>query len=157
MPATAGPSLELTIMETFERPLHPRWSDLDPNQHLRHSVYYDFAAQVRSELFLAHGLRPSYIAAYGVGPVLFEEKATFRRELRYGDELRMNAAVYTLRRDYSRFGFRHEIWRGDTLCATVQVYGAWIDLKARKLTAPPAALQEQFGTLPLSGDFAWEA
>lgn len=143
-------------MEKFERPLHPRWSDLDPNQHLRHSVYYDFAAQLRTELFLANGLKPSDMTAYGVGPVLFEERATFRRELRYGDTLRMNAAVYTLRPDYSRFGFRHEIWRADTLCATVQVYGAWIDLKTRKLALPPEALQAQFRALPLTADFSWE-
>lgn len=143
-------------MEQFERPLHLRWSDLDPINHVRHSVYYDMAAQLRTELFLENDIRPQEMAERGFGPILFEEKATFRRELRYGEPLRMNAAVQSLRRDYSRFNFLHEIWREEERCATVEVYGAWIDLKKRKLTVPPADFLEKLKALPLASHFAWE-
>jgi acyl-CoA thioester hydrolase len=34
-------------MDSFTIPLDIRWSDLDPNFHLRHSVYYDYGAFAR--------------------------------------------------------------------------------------------------------------
>jgi acyl-CoA thioester hydrolase len=142
-------------MEKFERKLHVRWSDLDPINHVRHSVYYDFAAQLRTELFIANGITIQDMARQGFGPILFEEKATFKKELRFGDDLLMNAAVKGLRKDYSRFAFIHEIWRGETLCATVEILGAWIDLKQRKLTVPPNDFVEKFKNLPLAKDFKW--
>ncbi len=142
-------------MELFARPLHIRWSDLDPIRHVRHSVYYDWAAQLRTELFMANNISLEEMAAQGFGPILFEEKATFKRELRFGDNLLMNAALQRLRRDYGRFSFRHEIWRGETLCATVEVNGAWIDLAARKLRVPPPEFAEKFQQLPLAPDFQW--
>lgn len=142
-------------MKEFKTPLHIRWSDLDPNGHVRHSVYYDFAAQLRTELFIANDIRVEDMKSYGFGPILFEEKANFRRELLFGDDLVMTAAVKSLRKDYSRFAFIHEIWRGETLCATVEVLGAWIDLKERKLTTPPAEFISKFEHFPLHADFAW--
>jgi acyl-CoA thioesterase FadM len=32
-------------MTSFSKELSFRWSDLDPNFHVRHSAYYDFGAQ----------------------------------------------------------------------------------------------------------------
>lgn len=142
-------------MKSFERKLHVRWSDLDPINHVRHSVYYDFAAQLRTELFVENGITIGDMAKAGFGPVLFEEKATFRHELRFGDDLRMNAAVKMLKRDYSRFAFKHEIWRGEKLCATVEILGAWINLNQRKLTVPPDEFIVKFKNLPLADDFQW--
>jgi acyl-CoA thioester hydrolase len=142
-------------MDSFERKLHIRWSDLDPINHVRHSVYYDFAAQLRTELFIANGITVESMAKAGFGPILFEEKATFKKELRFGDDLLMNAAVLGLRKDYSRFLFKHEIWRGETLCATVEILGAFIDLNKRKLTVPPPNFLEKVKQLPLAKDFSW--
>lgn len=139
----------------FEQKLHIRWSDLDPNGHVRHSVYYDFAAQLRTELFIARGIRVEDMAKAGFGPVLFEEKANFRRELHFGDDLIMSGSLKLLREDYGRFAFVHEIWRGDTLCATVEVFGAFIDLKLRKLTLPPQDFIDKLSNLPRHEDFTW--
>lgn len=142
-------------MEKFETKLQLRWSDLDPIGHVRHSVYYDFAAQLRTELFLANDITVKGMASKGFGPILFQEKATFRRELNFGDDLIMNAAIVGLRKDYSRFAFAHEIWKGDIQCATVEILGAWIDLKLRKLTTPPADFIEKFKKLPVHKNFSW--
>jgi len=139
----------------FEQKLHIRWSDLDPNGHVRHSVYYDFAAQLRTELFIARGIRVEDMARAGFGPVLFEEKANFRRELHFGDDLIMSGSLKLLREDYGRFAFVHEIWRGETLCATVEVFGAFIDLKLRKLTLPPQDFIDKLSNLPRHADFMW--
>ena len=43
-------------MATFSKQLSFRWADLDPNFHLRHSVYYDFGAQHRVEILEQLGL-----------------------------------------------------------------------------------------------------
>jgi acyl-CoA thioester hydrolase len=37
-------------MTSFSKQLSFRWSDLDPNFHVRHSAYYDFGAQHRIEI-----------------------------------------------------------------------------------------------------------
>ena len=36
-------------MEEFSLDIQLRWSDLDPNDHIRHSVYYDWGAMCRME------------------------------------------------------------------------------------------------------------
>ena len=42
-------------MSEFNRMIQLRWSDLDPNFHIRHSVYYDWGAFVRVEFLNEHG------------------------------------------------------------------------------------------------------
>lgn len=90
------------------------------------------------------------------GPVLFREEAVFRREVRPGDQIFINLLVTKMRRDFSRFSFRHEITKADgALCAVMNIDGAWIDTKLRKLTLPPTKVRDVFETLPKSADFEW--
>ena len=142
-------------MKTFIRPLQIRWSDMDPNFHVRHSIYYDFGAQLRTEFLFSHGLTPQVMMKHQVGPVLFREEALFKRELRYGDDLQMNLKAYRLKRDGSRFAMRHEILRGEEICAVLSVEGAWIDTQKRKLTAPPEIARQVLDELPRTDDFEW--
>lgn len=142
-------------MPTFNTPLHLRWSDLDPNQHLRHSVYYDFAAQQRTEMFLQHQVKIEEMATLDFGPVLFEESARFRREIRFGLPYTMSGAVQSLRRDYGRFSFEHQIWQGEKLCATVIVSGGWMSLSQRKLIVPPDDFVRKLERIPRADDFRW--
>ena len=41
----------MDILQSFVRPIQIRWADLDPNFHLRHSVYYDYGAYCRIGFF----------------------------------------------------------------------------------------------------------
>lgn len=141
---------------SFRRPIILRWADLDPNGHARHSVYYDFAAASRVDFLSASGVTLELMHTLHFGPILFREEAIFRKELRYGDSLWINVLVTKLRRDYSRFSFRHEISRDDgTLCAVINVDGAWIDTELRKLTLPPPEVIQSFENGPKSEDFQW--
>lgn len=91
-----------------------------------------------------------------IGPILFREEAIFKREVRPGDKLFINILVTKLRHDYSRFSFRHEITREDgTLCAVMNVDGAWIDTQRRKLTVPPESVVKTLENAPKSSDFEW--
>lgn len=143
-------------MPHFERKLHLRWSDMDPNFHMRHSVYYDFGAQLRMDFLISHGMTPEVMNKHHFGPVLFREEAVFRREIRYGDELVMNVLCTKMRKDYSRFAMRHEIKRGEEVCAVINVEGAFIDTIKRKLTVPPEEGVKMIDSMPKSEDFKWE-
>ena len=143
-------------MSAFKIPVSLRWADLDPNFHLLHSVYYDFGATARVEFLSAHGVSTQKMIEQHFGPILFREEAIFRREVRPGDELFINVLVSKLRRDGSRFSFRHELTRADgTLCAVMNVDGAWINTQQRKLTTPPPFVAEAMEHAARSEDFEW--
>lgn len=143
-------------MTDSKRPVALRWADFDANFHLRHSVYYDFGASARLEYLGQCGLSYEMMQAGHFGPILFREEAIFRREVRMGDQIYINMLVTKLRRDYARFSFRHEITREDgTVCAVLNVDGAWIDTELRKLMVPSANLGHIMESLPKSADFEW--
>ena len=137
-------------------PISLRWSDFDANVHLRHSVYYDFGAAERIDLFEEKGIGYDFMKQEHFGPVLFREEALFKREVRPGDKLYINTMVTRLRANSSRFSFRHEIKKEDgTICAIINIDCAWIDTNLRKLTTPPPKVAECLGSIPKSEDFEW--
>lgn len=141
----------------FRQAVQLRWADMDSNAHMRHSVYYDLGASIRIAFLDANGLTFALMEDLHFGPVLFREEAIFRKEVRYGDALFVSLRVQRARRDGSRFSFRHEIKRDDgTLCAIINVDGAWIDTDKRKLAAPPEIVRKMFEAAPKTADFEWE-
>jgi hypothetical protein len=73
-------------MTSFSKQLSFRWSDLDPNFHVRHSAYYDFGAQHRIEILESLGLtmkvyRPVTLVRYSSGKNVFSEKGFLIRYL----------------------------------------------------------------------------
>ncbi len=144
-------------MNIFSIPVSLRWADLDPNFHLRHSVYYDFAATARVEFLEACGLSTQLMIEQHFGPILFREEALFKKEVRPGDALHITVMVTKLRKDASRFSFRHELIRSsdNAVCAIMHVDGAWIDTQKRKLTAPPAFAIALMEKAARSEDFEW--
>ncbi|MCX6320091.1 MAG: acyl-CoA thioesterase [Bacteroidetes bacterium] len=143
-------------MEQFSMPLQVRWSDLDPNFHLRHSVYYDWAAMCRMEYLQTHGLTPGMMAKHQFGPIIFREECVFRKEIQYGDTVTINMRLAKGRRDYSRWTIVHEIKKqGDALCATVTIDGAWLNTKERKLFIPTQEVIEVFQQMPVGDGIEW--
>jgi len=143
-------------MLDFKRQVDLRWSDLDPNFHLRHSVYYDFGAKLRMDYILSQGIPMSSFQIDHFGPILFREECTFRKEVKYGDVIFMSVKVAKLRKDYSRFTFLHEITKEDgTLCAILTVDGAWMDTIQRKLITPPQYIIDMCDNAPKPNDFQW--
>ncbi len=106
-------------MLDFKRQVDLRWSDLDPNFHLRHSVYYDFGAKLRMDYILSQGIPMASFQQDHFGPILFREECTFRKEVKYGDVIFMSVKVAKLRKDYSRFTFTRDYKRGwNIMCHT---------------------------------------
>ena len=141
-------------MNPFRFPVQLRWSDMDPNFHLRHSVFYDLGAQARVEALRSVGITSQRMQVNDFGPILFREECVFRREIRLGEKVDILFHMSKARPDGSRFSFRHEFVREDgTVCALLTVDGAWIDTKLRKLTVPPLELMTRFLGLPRTEDF----
>ena len=143
-------------MNAYVKKIDVRWSDLDPNFHLRHSVYYDYGAYSRICFLEEHGLGTAYMAENHLGPILFREECVFRREIKMGDPVTIDLQLLKAREDQSRWSMRHHIYKnGDTLAAIITVDGAWIDTQLRKLAAPQAHILEGFAHMPRATDFEW--
>lgn len=135
-------------------PIQTRWSDIDANNHLRHSVYFDYAAAVRVKLLSDYGLTTLKLDEYRIGPILFREEAIFKKEVRLEDEVTLDVELFKATKNFSRWSLRHNIYKnGDTLCAIVNIDGAWMDLDKRKLAIPNDIIINAFGLFPKSTDF----
>jgi acyl-CoA thioester hydrolase len=143
-------------MHSFSMPLHIRWADIDANRHLRHSVYYDFAAAARMKLLSDRGLTTKKFEEFNVGPILFREEAMFRKEIRLEDQITITVEMYKSTEDYSRWSLRHQFLKEDGgLATTLNIDGAWIDLNLRKLSKPNEFISKIFSEFPKSQDFQW--
>ena len=118
-----------------------RWAELDPNGHMRHSAYADFAADQRVQWLASLGYDVRRFAELRLGPILFREETQFRKELRGGERIRVDGVVTAATPDGARWTILHTIYNSEgQVAATVTVDGAWLDLDRRKLTVPPAEL-----------------
>ncbi|WNM19611.1 acyl-CoA thioesterase [Flavobacterium capsici] len=143
-------------MGTFTKELSIRWSDLDPNFHVRHSVYYDFGAQHRIEILEQLGLTMKVMQEQFFGPILFREECVFRREIRLNSKVFISTKMGKMKDDASRWTIVHELKNeNDQLYATISVDGAWIDMKLRKLASPtPQIVADVMSLIPKADDFS---
>lgn len=134
-----------------------RWADMDPNQHLRHTAFNDYAVQVRINLFDEYDLSIHKLLQMGIGPVLFREDARFLKEVRLNEFITVNCQLSAMKKNGIRWHFFHEFYKKDKeLAATVKVEGAWLDLSKRKLTVPPPEVFEVMEKeMPRTKDFYW--
>ena len=143
-------------MEAFELPIQVRWSDLDPNFHLRHSVYYDFGAQCRVEFLSKAGLTWQRMYQLQIGPILFREECIFKREIRLGDPVTVDLKLMKAKKDFSRFTIQHIIKKDpSTISAILTVDIAWINGVTRKLAVLPEEDIKKFSDGPKAEDFQW--
>lgn len=143
-------------MDSFKIPVQVRWSDMDPNFHLRHSVYYDWGALCRVEYLTQEGLTWQRMHELQIGPILFREECIFRREIRMGDPVTIDLKLLKAKRDFSRFTIQHEIQKDNsTVAALLTVDIAWMNGITRKLTVLPAEDIESLVNSPFSPDFQW--
>ncbi len=143
-------------MEEFKKPVQVRWSDLDPNFHLRHSVYYDWGAFIRTQFLFKYGLNAEVMQQLHIGPILFREECVFRKEIRSEDRVEIDLKLLKAKNDFSRWSMQHHIFKNDDiLCAVLNIDGAWMDLVKRKLTVPPPHVHEVFSQMKKSEAFEW--
>ncbi|MCW3108853.1 MAG: thioesterase [Segetibacter sp.] len=138
----------------YSKPVEIRWSDLDPNFHVRHSVYYDFGAFVRMSFLTEFGLSTGVLMQHQLGPILFREECVFKREIHFKDVISINLVLKQCTSTYSRWTMQHEIIKNeDLVAAIITVDGAWMDTAKRKLTVPPAFVVPAMEKIPRAADF----
>lgn len=143
-------------MNEFHCPVQVRWSDLDPNFHLRHSVYYDWGAYCRILHFNTHGLTSDVMRQLSIGPIIFREECIFKKEIRFGDEINIDLVITKARKDFSRWSVRHQVIKNkEILSALLTVDIAWLNLAERKLAVPPEEVYTVIEAMPKDKDFEW--
>jgi acyl-CoA thioester hydrolase len=138
----------------FQQVFTTKWADFDPNRHMRHSAYADFAAEARVRFFANHGYSLNDFAKLHIGPVLFNEETIYYKEINMGEDIKVSMCLEAASENYERWRFIHQIYnQKGVLAAEVKVYGAWIDLSKRKLTTPPEVFTSFFNELSKSDNF----
>ena len=130
------------------------WGTMDFNGHMANTAYLNMAADVRLAFFAEHGFPASEFRRLALGPVVRKEELEYFREVGLHDSVTVTYAALAMSADGSRFVVENEIWSKDgQRAATVRSTGGWLDLRARKLVAPPPALLAVFAQVPRAADF----
>lgn len=131
-----------------------RWSDLDPNFHLRHSVYYDFGAYCRVCFLTDNGITPEVMTQHFIGPILFREECMFKREIKFGDRISINLKMKSITTNGKKWSMKHELIKDDNiLCATIIIEGAWMNTQLRKIISLPEIFMIALQKMPKTEDF----
>ncbi len=130
------------------------WGTMDFNGHLANTAYLDLAADVRMAFFAEHGFPPSEFRRLALGPVIRKDELEYFREVGLHETVTVTYAALAMSADGARFVVENEIWSaGEERAATVRSTGGWLDLRARRLVVPPAALLKAFAQVPRGSGF----
>lgn len=141
-------------MKNYHKKFEVIWADMDPNRHMRHTAYNDYAAQVRVTFMADNGLSLQEMEKQMLAPVLFKEETHFISEVILGDTITVDLQIAGLSADGERWKMVHQIHKSNgKLAAIITVEGAWIDMLKRKLKAPPASFADNFNALPKTADY----
>lgn len=139
----------------FETTFHARWNDMDSNSHMGNAAFLDAASDVRMQYFASFGFHPAQFAKLRVGPVVRRDELEYFKEFRLLEIVQASLILGGLSEDAARFRLVNEFHREDgQLAVRVASSGGWLDLAARKLTVPPAAVADALRMLERSADFA---
>jgi acyl-CoA thioester hydrolase len=143
-------------MENFTIPVQVRWSDLDPNFHLRHSVYYDWGAMCRVNFLNKMGLSWKRMMELHIGPIIFREECIFRKEIRLDDVVTIDLKLIKAKKDFSRFTVQHEIKKEPGITSAILTVDiAWINGLTRKLAVLPEEEIKKLTSGPVTENFQW--
>lgn len=138
----------------YKKQFEIRWSDVDANGHLANSAYTNFMSHARMSFFSEQGFSMPEIMKHNIGPVVFYEHMYYFKESFIGTPITVTIEVSGLSEDGMLFMFEHNFYnhKGENL-AYCEMQGAWIDLKARKLTGLPDELLQLAHTFPKSENY----
>ena len=140
--------------DRYARQFLAGWRTMDFNGHLANTAYLDLAADVRMAFFAEHGFSPVEFRRLSIGPVVRRDELEYFREIDLHETVTVTHAALAMSPDGARFTLENEIWAADgERAAVVRSTGGWLDLRARKLVAPPPALMEAMRKVPRKPSF----
>jgi acyl-CoA thioester hydrolase len=138
----------------FMRTLYAGWGDMDFNGHMRNTAYLDKSADLRMWYFASFGFPMAEFSRLRLGPVVREDRVAYFREIPLLAEFTVDQQLAGISEDGARFCLQNQFTRADgKLCARVLSSGGWLDLSARALVVPPAALRDAMLALPRTEEF----
>lgn len=139
---------------SFQVTFVTKWSDFDPNRHMRHTAYNDYAAEVRVRYFKEKGYTIEDFSKENLGPILFKEETSFFKEIHLGENITVDVRLKGVSKNLERWKLEHLVFNEKgVVSAKINVYGAWIDLTKRKLAVPAIEHQHLFDKLEQTPDF----
>lgn len=142
-------------MNGYSKKIEVRWADIDPNFHVLHSKYYDYAAFARMSFMTEHGITPGMMMETNIAPIVFREECVFKKEVKFGDAVTVTLQLDKLSPDYRKWTFINELYiNGDTLAAVITVEGAWMNTQLRKVAVPPDEFNISIGQIPKTPGFS---
>ena len=134
-----------------------RWADMDYNQHMRNAAFLGVSEQCRVGYMAHKGLAMERFGELGIGPVVLEDRLTYKRELKLLDPFRVELSLTGSTRDGRRMTVRNTIIRtsDDAVAAVVESVVLWFDISARKPVVPPDELRAVWLSAHRASDFAW--
>ena len=144
----------IVTAKPFEQGYFAGWEHMDFNGHMRNSAYLDLCSDTRLKFFEANGFTADKFARLGFGPVIMTDEIRYFRELNLLERFSVTLAMAGLAPNASRFKLRNEFFREDgELACRVTSVGGWLDLKARKLIAPPPEIVAAYQAATKTDDF----
>ena len=129
------------MSERFSRSFRARWADMDFNAHMGNTAYLDVAPDVRLAFFEAQGFPPREFERLGIGPIIFEDRIQYFKELHLLDRFEVTMEMDGLSEDGRKFRIRNDVLTEDgELAARVTSSGAWLHREERRIVKPPDGL-----------------
>ena len=130
------------------------WGDMDANAHMANIAYLNKCVDSRMSFFTQNGFPAAEFARRRIGPVVRRDEIDYFREVALLEPITVTLALGGCAQDGSRFRLVNEILRADgKAAARVRTEGGWLDLTARKLTAPPPEILAALQAMPRSSDY----
>ncbi|MDO5655203.1 MAG: thioesterase family protein [Flavobacteriaceae bacterium] len=134
-------------MKKFKVYTQVRWSDLDANMHLANQSYMSFTSFARMKALNEIGFSTRHMQKWQRGPVIFEEKFNFFREILPDTTIYIHTRITGTSTDRVLFEFQHDLYdeKGEHK-ANSRIFGCWLDYTTRKMaTSLPPEMSEKLG------------
>lgn len=132
------------MKKRYKESVKVRWSDLDANMHLANQSYMSFTSFARMEALKEEGITLAQLHKWKRGPVIFEEKFSFFREIHAHSTVYIHTHLRGLSEDGVLFEFEHNLYdeKGDHKAKST-IFGCWLDFETRKMaTTLPDEMME---------------
>lgn len=121
-------------MKIFKEAIEIRWADLDANMHVANKSYMIFTAHARMRALNKMGVTMQNLHKWQRGPVIFEEKFQFFKELMPDSTVYVHTKLSAVSEDLCLFEFMHKLYNEQGQhSATSVIFGCWMDMKVRKI------------------------
>jgi len=122
------------------------WGDMDAMRHVNNVVYFRYFENARLEYFLRIDWM-KYQEEFGIGPILRDTQARFRRPLTYPDTILIGARLATIEADRFSLEYRLVSETLDDVAATGQVTIVAYHYPGNHKTAIPDELRRRISAL----------